>query len=436
MPKQIAVVEEKTHARLSPSGAKRWMSCPGSIRLAEKLNVKDKTSKYASEGTVAHEVGELCLENNNDKEARDYLGRVIEADDIKFTVNDNMVEAVTEYTDYVRGRISHFENLGYRVELQVEVWCPLDSLGVPGMDGGTSDTMLLMWDVNSDKDGLETLCEIEVIDYKHGQGVPVEIEDNSQLMSYGLGSMHHAKLDDMDDCVIHMTIVQPRAHHPNGRIRSTTMNSSELFNWQDTKLVPAALLTQEPDAPFNASEDACRFCKVAGQCRALQDTIQEEAIADFKDEVLPDPEVMTVEQKILVMEHAAMWRGFIVAVENQVKHEVDHGSRDYEEKFKLVRSKSNRKLNGDYDDEFSSLMVYLNEGDLYTKKALPIGDIERILSSKLGDTLNKKQRIKEIVDEVTTKPEGKLVIAPISDKRSAVLAAITSDFIDIEDDEL
>tara|TARA_R110000764_G_scaffold60094_1_gene129248 strand:+ start:1282 stop:2565 length:1284 start_codon:yes stop_codon:yes gene_type:complete len=423
------VVEEKTHAKLSPSGAKRWMSCPGSIRLAEKLNVVDKTSKYAAEGTVAHEVGELCLLNHKDPE--DYRGQVIEADGMKFTVNSNMIEAVTEYTEYVRGRIGHFEALGYRVELQVEVWCPLDSLGIPGMDGGTSDTMLLMW---KDINGVEVLCEIEVIDYKHGQGVPVEIEDNSQLMSYGLGSMHHAKLDDMDDCLIHMTIVQPRAHHPDGRIRSTSMESSNLFHWQDTQLVPAALLTQEPDAPFKASDSACRFCKVAGQCRALQDTIQEEAIADFKDEALPDPEVMTTEQKLLVMEHAAMWRGFIVAVENQVKLEVDGGSKDYEEKFKLVRGKSNRKLNGDYDDEFNTLMEYLSEDDLFKKVPLPIGDIEGILSSKLGKIPKKKLKIKEIMDEVTTKPEGKLVIAPISDKRSAVLAAITSDFADIEDD--
>lgn len=418
----VKIIEEKTHAKLSPSGAKRWMSCPGSIRLAEKLGVKDKTSKYAAEGTVAHEVGEMCLLNH--KEAEDYRGQVIEADGMKFTVNDNMIEAVTEYVDYIHKQIGDAEiQADLYVELQVEVWCPLDSLGIPGMDGGTSDTLLICKEHQY----------IEVIDYKHGQGVPVEIEDNSQLMSYGLGALHHLGIDDLDDWDVHMTIIQPRAHHPDGRIRTTTMKSSDLFHWQDTELVPAALLTQEEDAPFKASDSACRFCKVAGQCRTLQNTIQEEAIADFKDDVLPDPEVMTTEQKLIVMEHADLWRGFIVAVENQVKLEVDGGSKEYEDKFKLVMGKSNRKLNGDYDDEFNTLMEYLSEDDLFKKVPLPIGDIEGILKSKLGKIKNKKQVIFEIMDEVTTKPEGKLVIAPISDKRQAVLPTINSDFADLDD---
>jgi hypothetical protein len=45
-------MSEPAHAKLGPSGAHRWMSCPGSIVLEE--DVPDRSSVYADEGTAAH----------------------------------------------------------------------------------------------------------------------------------------------------------------------------------------------------------------------------------------------------------------------------------------------------------------------------------------------------------------------------------------------
>ena len=47
------------HAKLSPSSAERWMSCPGSVALNEGKD--DKGSSYAAEGTAAHELAEKIL---------------------------------------------------------------------------------------------------------------------------------------------------------------------------------------------------------------------------------------------------------------------------------------------------------------------------------------------------------------------------------------
>ena len=52
------------HAKLSPSGAHRWMACPGSIVL--ESNIPDKGSVYADEGTAAHELAAWCLKDNMD----------------------------------------------------------------------------------------------------------------------------------------------------------------------------------------------------------------------------------------------------------------------------------------------------------------------------------------------------------------------------------
>ena len=50
---------EGQHAVLSPSGADRWMVCPGSVRLSEGM--PDTSSKAADEGTAAHFMAAECL---------------------------------------------------------------------------------------------------------------------------------------------------------------------------------------------------------------------------------------------------------------------------------------------------------------------------------------------------------------------------------------
>ena len=51
------------HAPLSPSAAKRWLSCPPSARLNAKLldRFGEKSSTFAEEGTKAHSLSELKL---------------------------------------------------------------------------------------------------------------------------------------------------------------------------------------------------------------------------------------------------------------------------------------------------------------------------------------------------------------------------------------
>jgi len=49
------------HAKLSPSAAERWMTCPGSVPLS--IGMPDKTSAYAEEGTQAHELAERMLKH-------------------------------------------------------------------------------------------------------------------------------------------------------------------------------------------------------------------------------------------------------------------------------------------------------------------------------------------------------------------------------------
>lgn len=414
------VIGEKHHARLSPSSSKRWMTCPGSVRLIESLDLPETFNRYAAEGTVAHEIHENGLVTGNNAAA--YIGAVMTVDGFKFTVTDSMADAVQTSLDYVRDRIACHEEWGYTVELRVEVRASLEYLGIPGLDGGTSDIVLLVWDG-------DTLIEMEVIDYKHGAGVAVEAEHNTQALCYALGSAKPVEKHITADTNICITISQPRAIHREGPIRVWEVTVKELFNWEEDELVPKAEATLEPDAPLVPSEDGCRFCKAAGQCPALYNKTQEIAIADFAEDKFPDPKVMSAEQKRTILDHADMLRSFVVAVENQVKLEMDHGSKDYDTGYKLAYKTVHRRLTEDAKDpDFSPLYDYLEEEDFYEQKLRPLGDIEKALKKHM-----KPKEVGKLMATLTEKPEPGMVVAPLKDNRKAVQPTMITDFTSLED---
>ena len=428
----VSEIENKSHSKLSPSASKRWMSCPGSIKLKEQLIASGAipanggSSKFAAKGTVAHEIHELCLLKNLD--ANDYLGKKFKADGFEFKVNKNMADAVQESLDYIRQQVSDAEFDDMRVEVLAEVKASLTSLKVPGLNGGTSDVVLLYWAFS--EDGVEYLHSIEIVDYKHGAGVPVDAVDNTQALQYALGVILDKRFKDESlPGGIRITISQPRAFHAEGPIRFWDIDKDYLLNWMDDELLPAAKATMNDELILVASEDACRFCRCA-PCSKQYDMIQQSAVAEFTEEgaSLPDVNTLTAEQKAVVMENIPMIRSFLVSVENQIKLEVDNGSKDYEGRFKLVRKTTRRKFIDDALDEFSPLLDHLSEDDLVETKPRSMTAIEKDLK-KATDP----KTAKRIMDEITIKPIGDLVIAPESDKRHGVEPSITSDFKDLKD---
>lgn len=408
------------HSKLSPSASKRWMTCTGSVKLIEELTkrglIEDIPSKFAAEGTAAHELGEKCLRHR--REPEDFLGRIIPAQGFKFPVTQEMVDAIDIYVDDVRDDMDG-------CELQVEVKCVLTSLGIEGLDGGTSDTLLV-----------NPSCKYIIVDdLKYGKGIVVEPEGNTQLMQYALGALIHLGIDEFDDdWDVYLRICQPRAFHPDGPIRSHKMTSGELWEWANEELIPKAQATHNPNAPLVPDHEGCRFCPAMGNCKAIQKKTQEVAHLDFetlsdKNETptLPDIDTLTADEKRQIMLYGGIINSFIIAVENQMKLEMDHGSKDYKDTHKLVRKTTHRKFTEDaLDVDFSDIFDYLNEDDVIEKKPLAMGKIEALLKKAAG-----KEEAARIMRENTTKPTGDIVIAPLSDKRKPVEASLTSDFNDL-----
>ena len=254
------------HARLGASGAHRWMKCPGSVRMNEGL--PDKTSLYAQEGIAAHAAAEQCLKK--DKDADELIGEEVEG----VLVSEEMARSVHQYLDYVRERSAG-------CELLVEQTFTLERLSPPEPMFGTADATFF-------KDG-----RLTVVDYKHGAGVAVEIEGNEQLKYYSLAAMTSLGYPATS---IEMVIVQPRARHADGPIRTETISASELMEWSK-ELMNAANAALQPDAPLVAGI-WCRWCPASASCPALQEKAMASAQVDFADtiETMPPVERMSLPQ--------------------------------------------------------------------------------------------------------------------------------------------
>ncbi|MCS5736754.1 DUF2800 domain-containing protein, partial [Herbiconiux daphne] len=107
-----------SHARLSPSGAHKWMECPAS--LAAERGIKESRSEHAAEGTAAHNVAENVLRALNPRwrgkrptfsklAASDYVGERVE----NWTITGDMVEPIQSYIDTIlaaaNGNTLHIE---------------------------------------------------------------------------------------------------------------------------------------------------------------------------------------------------------------------------------------------------------------------------------------------------------------------------------------
>ena len=168
------------HAPLAASQTGRWLYCPGSIPFLQQLReiIPETPSPHAEEGTYAHKVLDHQLQVA-------YKG--VKPDAKMFTFKDQW--AIDIAIEYVQDRMAF--NPGAQIFLENYVK-PL-----PKVDdcGGTSDIIIL------------TRKELEIIDYKHGRGVFVSPDWNTQLLTYALGAI---ELTDVDVKRVKMTIVQPR----------------------------------------------------------------------------------------------------------------------------------------------------------------------------------------------------------------------------------
>ncbi len=397
------------HATLGASSAKRWMTCPGSVRLSEGL--PDSESPHAREGSAAHALGEICLLRGD--AAFEYLDEphpVEEFEDVP--VDHDMVAAVDVYVRHVGKRLGKRKLKREMVERRVS----LEKLGAwaEGMFG-TADFVFY--------DGRAKV--LHVIDYKHGQGVAVEVEDNPQLKYYAVGALlahdlHSVKA--LSQVRVVVTIVQPRKPHDDGPVRSTEYRAGDLLEWALTELRMAVLATQDPDAPLVPSEDACRWCKAKGACPALRDRAMDDALLDFDAEDRAAPrkplDQLSPDEIAAILDNEKLIRDWLNGVAQLAQDALKQGRDLTAGRYKLVAGRSNRHW---LNEDVAATKLYalgFDDDDLYSRKLLTPAQAEKLVGKAQRDALA------ELID----KQDGKPTLAPAQDKRPALARGPEADF--------
>ena len=378
---------ERKHALLSASGAGRWMNCTPSARL-EELYGEKKSSVYADEGTLAHELAQLylshdLLESINDIALDEGLERIY-SDNL---FNEEMLDYVPVYTNYCTGQynVAKAQNDAAIIEIEQK----LDLTMYIPESFGTADCIII-------NDGL-----MEVIDLKYGKGVPVVADWNKQLMLYGLGALHI--FDTMYDIEeIRLTIVQPRLDN----ISSWQISAGDLLSWAEEELRPKAKMAFDGKGELSCG-DWCRFCSVRNRCRKLYEEQTEMAKLEFAEsDLLTDDEIADIVKRTPGL---ISWANSIY--EYATKLAVEEGKQW--PGLKVVEGRSIRK----WKDEDTAVNILfekcpeLSEDEIYNMKLKSITDIEKIVG---------KKRFAELLSDAVIKPQGKPVLVDIKDKRPAM----------------
>lgn len=220
------------HSHIGASSMSRWKNCPGSVELSREIT--NVSGVAAQEGTAAHEIVGLALMRafSDNKPTREVL--------------NDIIEALYVYTDYV-------ESLKEKYPCHIEHSFDMDDI-FPDLYG-TADCVIYN---KTDK-------ILHVIDYKHGKGLPIDVENNLQLQYYALGALHTLPYHCAE---VQMTIVQPRCYHPGGMIRSWRVSALHFIDFK-LELIAAAKETQKKKAKLLAG-DHCMFCLAKKTCPQKQ----------------------------------------------------------------------------------------------------------------------------------------------------------------------
>lgn len=156
------------HALLGPSGAYKWMTCPGSVALEQAGGYKDSVGNAAKSGTFMHHVAAFCLEQH--KNAVDFLGHQENVEGVNFQFDEDMATLVQIYLDTVWTYVGLDGELFIEQELDIS-WLTGEPDAV-----GTADAVVV-------RGG-----ELVVIDLKTGHN-KVDAKNNHQLVIYAMAAL-------------------------------------------------------------------------------------------------------------------------------------------------------------------------------------------------------------------------------------------------------
>lgn len=377
------------HALLGASSAHRWLHCPPSARLCEQF--PDTQSEYAAAGTLAHSIAELKARNYfiEHMPMRTFNARLKKLKESPHY--DKSMDAATDmYLEHLKSLALSFSSHPF-VALENRV----DYSHIVPEGFGTADCIMI---------GEGRIC---VVDYKNGSGVPVEADNNPQMMLYGLGALHSYSAVYGDSIRnVHLSIVQPNA----GGVKEWGLSVIDLEDWGTQYVRPLANLAWEGKGDF-ASGDWCRFCRAKAQCSARAKKMLElyplkgaEPEADPKTEgaqLLTDAEIGDI------LTRAQELQDWVKSLQDYALSATLNGREI--KGWKAVEGRGSRDWAGGTDHAFKLLTERgIDDALLWERKPVTVAGLEKALG---------KKTFEEVAGDIICRTAGKPTLKPESDKR-------------------
>ena len=352
------------------STAKRVMACPGSVALVQKMPPQP-SSKYADTGTLLHTMIAMILEF--DEKPEDLLGTKYREIEFDKTLLEDKIYPALDLLDQVDPN----REMEYDVESKVYFGDDL-----PNVFGSTD----LIGRINN---------RAIVLDWKFGDGVVVDAEENPQLMFYAACSMPTERtkwaFEGVDE--IECIIVQP----PYIKRWLTTPGRIKAF---ERTLYDAVQASFKPNPKFDAG-DHCRWCAAKPVCPLLTGQL-ERAVA--------------TKVKAIDVEKVGNALAFAILAEEWAKSVRELAQTMLENNapvpgWKLVPKRATRQWINDEGAREALEQMGLDSEELIVTELKSPAQVEKVLKK------HKLELPKDLVVAVST---GN-TIAPESDPRPAVL---------------
>ena len=357
------------HSRIvGGSTAKRVINCPGSVALVDTMPPKPSSS-YADEGTLLHDTIADVL-GSEDLNPQAFLGRKHADAVLTQDLIDNKLHVALRALD----EIDAAGELEYAVEAVVDFGDFLpDVFGSVDLIGRLGDRAL-------------------VLDWKFGDGVAVEVEENAQLLFYAAAAMRTPATQWAFKGVseVELVIVQP----PSVKRWVTTLDRVKQF---ETELAAAVKKALKPNADLS-SGDHCRWCAAKPICPLMTGAI--DRIAKAKIDALP------VEQIAYYLEQIPMVESFLKDLQQLAHGLIEEGKPI--PGWKLVNKRATRQW---IDEQKASKFMEDNGVIVHELKIKSPAAVEKELKKA------KKELPADLVVAVSTGS----TLAPESDPRPAVL---------------
>lgn len=435
----------KIHARKSPSGSVRWAICHASLQRERAVDTGVRESNAAADwGTAAHDLGEHVLKQGDAfiEQRRGCRVRVLEDgtcvyapvgtsfyEDSPIVVDDEMVDAVMTYVEFVR-------KLALGGELHVEQRLSIEHM--TGEDGakGTTDAGIVFPDelcIIDAKFGFDRIMASYPLENELFEFAPQDAQvarlfsDEARMPNTQLTMYAEAMRKDLEFFHefkrVRLIVVQPRLGH----IDEFVMDMATFEMWV-AWISEQAAACEGPSPRVVPGEKQCKYCK-AFPCKEAEAMVIKNALDDFDViDAEPKPRIAPARDLGKLKRVVPLVRMWCESIDSRVHAELTAGRPV--DGWKLVQGDmGDRQWSSEDQARQKMANAGLTPAEYLNSKVISPAQAEKLVAGKRRNPAKRltAEHWDDLATLITRDPGGPKVV-PSTDPRPALAVNHADDF--------